>query len=83
MHDSLLMQNISSSIKSICEENGIKKISLLEISVNDKSHINENNLLEHLMDLNGEVVDTNTNVKVIFENLPDEVAQIMKVEGEK
>lgn len=83
MHDSLLMQNISSSIKSICEENGIKKISLLEISVNDKSHINEKNLLEHLIDLNRKVVDVNTSVKVLFENLPDEVVQIMKVEGEK
>lgn len=83
MHDSLLMQNISSSIKSICEENGIKKISLLEISVNDKSHINKKNLLEHLIDLNRKVVDVNTSVKVLFENLPDEVVQIMKVEGEK
>lgn len=83
MHDSLLMQNISSSIKSICEENSIKKISLLEISVNDNSHINESNLLEHLIDLNREVVAEDTVVKVIFENLPDEVVQIMKLEGEK
>lgn len=83
MHDSLLMQNISSSIKSICEENGIKKISLLEISVNGNSHINESNLLEHLIDLNREVVAEDTNVKVIFENLPDEVVQIMIIEGEK
>ncbi|WP_373897498.1 hypothetical protein ACER0A_012510 [Haloimpatiens sp. FM7315] len=83
MHDSYLMQNISSAIKEICRRSNLKKVSLIEISVDKTSHITEENLLEHLRDLNREVVDENTKVNVIYENMEELTAIIKKVQGEE
>lgn len=83
MHDSFLMQNISKSLNTICMDNGIKKVTLIEISVNSNSHINEENLLEHLMDMNSGFVDKYTQVKVVFEDIPQLTAAIKKIEGDK
>ncbi|MCY6372033.1 hypothetical protein [Clostridium ganghwense] len=83
MHDSFLMQNISKSLNNICMDNGIKKITSMEISVNFNSHINEENLLEHLIDMNKGFVDKYTKVKVVFGDMPELTATIRKVEGEK
>lgn len=83
MHDSFLMQNISKSLNTICMDNGIKKVTLIEISVNSNSHINEENLLEHLMDMNSGFVDKYTRVKVVFEDIPQLTAAIKKIEGDK
>lgn len=83
MHDSLLMQNISGSLNEICRDNGIRKITKLDIAVNRKSPINERNLLEHLLDMNKGLIDNSTIANVLLEDIPDEVAEIRKVEGEK
>lgn len=83
MHDSFLMQNISKSLNTICMDNGIKKVTLIEISVNSNSHINEENLLEHLIDMNSGLVDKYTEVKVVFEDIPQLTAAIKKIEGDK
>ncbi|WMJ80206.1 hypothetical protein RBU49_15485 [Clostridium sp. MB40-C1] len=83
MHDSFLMQNISKGINEVCRKNNLKKVTLIDISVGFSSHITEKNLLEHLVDLNSEVVDENTQVKVNYEDMPELMAVIKKVEGEK
>jgi hypothetical protein len=64
-------------------DNGIKKVTLMEISVNSNSHINEENLLEHLIDMNSGLVDKYTEIKVVFEDIPQLTAAIKKIEGDK
>lgn len=83
MHDSFLMQNISKCVNNICEKNGIKKIDLMDISVDYDSHINEKNLLEHLMDMNPEFVNKDTVIKVNYEDIKELSAIIRKIEGKK
>lgn len=84
MHDSLLMQNISDSLNSICKDNGIKKITKIEIAVGYGSPINEKNLIDHLVDMNKGLVDHKTKAKVLLvDNLPDQIAEIKRIEGEK
>ncbi|WP_138204714.1 hypothetical protein [Haloimpatiens lingqiaonensis] len=83
MHDSFLMQNISSAVKEICNRNNLKRVSNIEISVDHSSHITEENLLDHLRDLNSQVVDNNTKVKVNYEDMEELMAIIRKVEGDK
>lgn len=83
MHDSFLMQNISSAIKEICSKNNLKNVRMIEISVDHSSHITEENLLEHLKDLNSEMVEQNTKVKVNYEDMEELMAIIRKVEGDK
>lgn len=76
MHDSFLMQNISSAVKEICNRNNLKRVSNIEISVDHSSHITEENLLDHLRDLNSQVVDNNTKVKVNYEDMEELMAII-------
>ncbi|WP_125152040.1 hypothetical protein [Clostridium rectalis] len=83
MHDSFLMQNISSEIKRICKENGLKRVTFLEITVAHSSHITEDNLLEHLKDLNGDLINKFTKVKVNYEDIEELIAIIKEVQGEK
>jgi len=83
MHDSFLMQNISSAVKEICSKNNLKRVSNIEISLDHNSHITEENLLEHLIDLNSQVVDRNTKIKVNYEDMEELMAIIRKVEGDK
>ncbi|MEA4825097.1 MAG: hypothetical protein VB130_00460 [Clostridium sp.] len=83
MHDSLLMQNISASLNGICKDNGIKKITTIEIAVGYGSPINEKNLIDHLVDMNKGLVDHKTRAKVVFDNLPDQIAEIKIIEGAK
>lgn len=84
MHDSFLMQNISKEIKNICKNNNFKRVNYLQISVCPSSHITEENLLEHLKDLNGEAIDKDTNIEVVYEDDIEELtAVIKKIEGEK
>ncbi|MBU5593060.1 hypothetical protein KQI89_15015 [Clostridium sp. MSJ-4] len=83
MHDSFLMQNISKEIKEICSKNNLKAVSMIEISVAPSSHLTEENLLDHLKDLNGDFVDENTKIKVNYEAIDDLTAVIKRVEGEK
>lgn len=83
MHDSNLMEKISSGVSEICDKASLKKISLMEIVVGMDSHITEESLLEHLIDLNGEFVDKYTKIDVTYEDIPELMAIIKKVEGEK
>ena len=48
MHDTFLLNKISHSLKEICKENNIKRIKQFSLVVNHDSHVNEENLLEHL-----------------------------------
>jgi len=47
MHDTILLNKISEAVKQVCAMNNIKKINTLDIVVNHRSHVNENNLFEH------------------------------------
>lgn len=83
MHDSFLMQNISCGIKKICDENNLTRVDIIEISFGHQSHITEKHLLEHLLDLNKDVLHENTQVKVSYEDMDELTAVIKKIQGEK
>ncbi|WP_315116060.1 hypothetical protein [uncultured Clostridium sp.] len=83
MHDSFLMQNISREIKEICEANNLKRVIFMELAVSKGSHITEENLLEHLKDLNDDVINEDTEIKVKYESMEELTAVIKKIAGNK
>lgn len=83
MHDSFLMQNISREIKEICEANNLRRVIFMELAVSEGSHITEEDLLEHLKDLNDDVINEDTEIKVKYEPMEELTAVIKKIAGNK
>lgn len=83
MHDTILFSKISESLKECCTKENISKISEVIVAVNDRSHVNSNNLSEYLRNYNENLVDDNIKVTVKIEDLPDQTAIIRRIEGEE
>lgn len=84
MHDSYLFKRISDSLVDMCEENGVKKITFVEINVHYSSRINSKNLQDFLIAEIPTLVDENTKVVVeVVDSIEDSSALILAVEGYK
>ena len=83
MHDTILLSKISESIKEACTANIIKKVNTLTIVVNHKSHVNENNLYEHLKDMNADLIGIWTKVNIEKEDIQDQTAILKSIQGEQ
>jgi len=83
MHDTILLSKISESIKEACTDNIIKKVNTLTIVVNHKSHVNENNLYEHLKDMNADLIGIWTKVNIEKEDIQDQTAILKSIQGEQ
>lgn len=83
MHDSILMQRMSSYIKKMCIENKIGKVTkmLIVLSVED-SGINSEIIKQHLVDMNAENIDVSTDIEVRHEEILKNTAIIQFIEGE-
>jgi Zn finger protein HypA/HybF involved in hydrogenase expression len=83
MHDTILLSKISESIKEACTANKIKKVNTLTIVVNHKSHVNENNLYEHLKDINADLIGIWTKVNIEKGDIQDQTAILKSIQGEQ
>ncbi|WP_291571784.1 hypothetical protein [Clostridium sp. UBA4548] len=83
MHDSFLMQNIIKALKDICKNNNFVRIKSVQITVNWDSHITQQDLREHLMELCDEYINKDTIVVVVFGDVPELIAKIDYIEGEE
>lgn len=55
----------------------------MAVVVNKESMVNENNLSEYLKSYNKELIDPLTEIKIEIGDLPDQVAIIKNIEGDK
>lgn len=83
MHDSFLIQNIIKALKDICKNNNFVRIKSVQITVNWDSHITQQDLREHLMELCDEYINKDTIVVVVFGDVPELIAKIDYIEGEE
>jgi Zn finger protein HypA/HybF involved in hydrogenase expression len=83
MHDTILLNKISEAVKQVCTANKIKRINRLAVVVNYNSHVDENNLLEHLRYVDGDLIGTWTKIKVEREDIQDQTAILHSIQGEK
>ena len=82
MHDTFLLSKISKSLKDICVQNKIKTIENFVIAVNHNSHINEENLREHLEIYNKDNIAHEVKIKILREDIEEQTAIIKILEGE-
>ena len=82
MHDTYILNKISKSLGEICEINNIRIITQLAIVVNFNSHVNENNLQEHLMENNKDLLAEGFKIIIQREDIEDQTAIIHSIQGE-
>jgi len=82
MHDTFLLNKISNSLNEICNENKISKIEQFTLIVNHQSHINEENLKEHLKINTPDIISRELNIEIQREDIEEQTAIIYSIQGE-
>jgi hypothetical protein len=83
MHDTILLSKISDELKNICTVNNINRVKTFTVIVNYRSHINENNLYDHLQHTYGDLVGEWTEINVQREDIQDQIAILKSIQGEQ
>lgn len=82
MHDTFLLKGISDNLIILCNTNNITKVRKLHIITNLNSHINRNNLYEHLKEQNRDLIGEWTDILVEREEIENLTAVIESIEGD-
>ncbi|PKM96440.1 MAG: hypothetical protein CVU84_01640 [Firmicutes bacterium HGW-Firmicutes-1] len=82
MHDTFLFENIKKEVFAICEKIEIKKLTKMNVSVYEDSHVNEETLYHCLKETNNPLIGQWTKVEVEYNNPERLTAIINQVEGE-
>jgi len=82
MHDTFLLNKISQSLKKICIANKIKTIEQFTLVVNHDSHINKENLQEHLKLHNTDIMSKELKIDIEREDIEEQTAIIKSIQGE-
>ena len=83
MHDTILFGKISEELKEICKANNINKVKTFTVIVNHRSHVNVDNLYDHLQHTNGDLVGEWTKINVQREDIKDQTAILKSIQGEQ
>lgn len=83
MHDTILLNKISEVLKETCLANNITKVNSLTVVVNHRSHVNENNLYEHLQHISNNLVGDWTKINMQREDIQDQTAILHNIQGEQ
>ena len=83
MHDTILLNKISEAVKKVCEASNIIKVNKLAVVVNHRSHVNDQNLYEHLHCEHGDLIGLWTEIKIEKDNIQDQTAILHSIQGEK
>ena len=81
MHDTILFGKISEELKEICKVNNINKVKTFTVIVNHRSHVNVDNLYDHLQHANGDLVGEWTKINVQREDIQDQTAILKSIQG--
>lgn len=83
MHDTILLNKISDAVNQVCSMNNIKKVNRLAVVVNNNSHVNEDNLYDHLQYASANLVGEWTKIQVQRDDILEQTAILHSIEGEK
>ncbi|RII35340.1 hypothetical protein D2A34_09035 [Clostridium chromiireducens] len=83
MHDTILLSKISQELKKICAANNINKVNTFTVIVNHRSHVNEDNLYEHLKYEDCDLIGEWTKINVRREDMQDQIAILKNIQGEQ
>ncbi|PKM51890.1 MAG: hypothetical protein CVV02_04575 [Firmicutes bacterium HGW-Firmicutes-7] len=82
MHDTFLFENIKKAVFTLCENNAIKRLTYINVSVYVESHVNEVALYNKLKDSNSNLIGDWTKVAVEHNNPKRLTATINQIEGD-
>ncbi|MCC5911745.1 MAG: hypothetical protein JJT76_15080 [Clostridiaceae bacterium] len=82
MHDTYLLNKITQSLKGLCQEYKIQKIEQFTLVVNHHSHVNKENLREHLNVHSKELIGDDLRIKLQREDIDEQTAIIHSLQGE-
>ena len=83
MHDTILLNKISEVLKETCVVNNIKRVDEFTVVVNHRSHVNENNLCEHLQRAENSLIGDWTKINIEKEDIEDQTAILLNIKGEQ
>ncbi len=83
MHDTILLDKITEEVQILSKTNHFSKVNQLSICVNPNSHVNEDNLYDHLRHANKKLFGIWTKISIEKDDIPDQVAILKSIEGEK
>jgi hypothetical protein len=83
MQDTSLLNKISEEVQILSKNNNYSKVNKLLVCVNTDSQVNEENLYDQLHHANKKLVGVWTKISVERDDLPDQVAILKNIEGEK
>ncbi len=63
--------------------NNINKVKKFTVIVNHRSHVNSDNLYDHLQHTNGDLVGEWTKINVQREDIKDQTAILKSIQGEQ
>jgi hypothetical protein len=82
MHDTFLLNRISETVKELCYADKIIRITKLKIITKYNSHIQRDNLYEHLLRNHSGVVGEWTELIIVRQDIEDLTAVIELLEGD-
>lgn len=83
MHDTFLIDRIWVKVQEICKKNKIEKLTKLVVTVNSNSHVNKENLYDHMTKCNNELVSEDIDIVVNREaSIEEQIAIIETLEGD-
>lgn len=82
MHDSYLLNKIAATLQRICTDNHLGKIKEAVIDVSYNSHIDSQELHEHLIEIIPKLVDNCTIITVKKTELEEQTAVIYMLKGD-
>ncbi len=83
MHDTVLLHKITEEVEILSKTNHFSKVNKLIVCVNPNSHVNEENLYEHLHRSNKKLFGMWTKISIERDDIPDQIAILKSIEGEK
>jgi len=82
MHDTFLIDRIWVKVQELCKENEMEKLTKLVVTVNNNSHVNKENLYDHITKCNSELIDENIEIVVERQPIEEQTAIIESLEGD-
>lgn len=83
MKDTFLLNKISDVLMETCKVNNIRKVNKLTVVVNQKSHVNENSLSEHLLLASKGLVGKWTKINLHKDKILEQTAILHSIQGEE
>ncbi|AYD41153.1 hypothetical protein D4Z93_11760 [Clostridium fermenticellae] len=78
----ILLDKISRALDKCCDSRNITKLDKIIIVVNENSRLDSSELYNYLRSHNDSITHKLTEVKIEFDDLPDQVVIIKSIEGE-